>query len=47
MIVIVAGFILAPADFYLDNGHVGKQPVAWKECCVQPLVRRQTSRIHE
>ena len=33
MIVIVTGFIPFTAVHCFHNGYVGKQPVAWKECC--------------
>ena len=35
MIVIATGFIPLTAVRCFNNGHVGKQPVAWKEYCAE------------
>ena len=35
MIIIATGFIPLTTVGCFDNGSVGKQPVAWKEYCVE------------
>ena len=32
---VVLGFLKVGAVHCFDNGHVGKQPVAWKEHCAE------------
>ena len=40
MIVIVTGFIpLSLLSIVFNNGYVGKQPVAWKEYCVESFLK--------
>ena len=46
MIVIARGFISLSVRCF-DNGYVGKQPVAWKECCAVYWLKKKKKKLQQ